>query len=77
VANLRDGLKVMRRAQQDVEYLLLLAKARGWDAARVRSAVAAAFADDPQAPVPAFSQLTLARLTELRERVAATIRQAR
>ena len=37
VASLR--LKALRRAQQDVEYLVLLAKARGWDREQVGAAI--------------------------------------
>src|SRR5437762_1424834 len=39
IASLR--LKALRRAQQDVEYLILLARARRWDRAQVSAALRA------------------------------------
>ena len=65
-------LKIARRCQQDVEYLHLLAACKGWDRDRVRRAVSK-YADDPDAPLLRFDKLPLAKLIELRTRVAATI----
>ena len=65
-------MKVLRRVQQDLEYLHLLAAKPGWDRARVRLAVAA-YADDPAAPVLSFEKLSLEKLDEIRRRVAATV----
>lgn len=67
-------LKTMRRAQQDIEYLFLLAGQKGWDRNLVRQAVAG-FADDPSAPVLNFTKLSADRQRELRQAVAATILQ--
>ena len=44
-----------RRAQQDIEYLHLLAGQKGWDRNLVRQAIAA-YADDPAAPVLLFDE---------------------
>ena len=65
-------LKILRRCQQDVEYLHLLARSAGWDRPRVRRALMK-YADDPSAPVLRFNKLTLDRWIELRKAVAATI----
>ena len=65
-------LKLARRIQQDIEYLHLLGRCKGWDRHRVRRALAA-YSDDPAAPVLTFNGLTLDRLNELRRRVIATI----
>jgi len=65
-------LKAMRRAQQDVEYLNLLAAKKGWSRNRVRRALAA-WADDPDAPSPRFTKLTAERLFELRRALARAI----
>jgi len=67
-------LKAMRRAQQDVEYLNLLAAKKGWSRSRVRRALAA-WADDPDAPTLHFTQLTAERLFELRRSLAGAISQ--
>ena len=65
-------LKLMRRVQQDVEYLHLLAGKDGWDRARVRAALAE-YADDPAAPVWTFEKLTLSQWDDIRDRVVQTI----
>ena len=64
-------LKVLRRIQQDMEYLHLLAAKPGWNRSAVRQALSA-YADDPQAPVLSFTKLSLEKLEELRRAVAAT-----
>jgi len=58
-------LKAMRRAQQDIEYLNMLAAKPGWSRVKVRRALAA-WADDPAVPVLTFKGLTAERLVELR-----------
>jgi hypothetical protein len=65
-------MKVARRAQQDIEYLHLLAAQKGWDRHLVRKAIAA-YADDPAAPVLEFTKMTPEQQFELRESIAATI----
>jgi len=65
-------LKAMRRAQQDIEYLNLLAARPGWSRSRVCRALAA-WADDPAAAVPTFEKLTADRLVELRKALAAAL----
>lgn len=65
-------MKVARRAQQDIEYLHLLAAHKGWDRALVRKAIAA-YADDAAAPVLEFAKMTPEQQFQLRESVTATI----
>ena len=65
-------LKAMRRGQQDIEYLNLLAAKKGWNRQRVKQALAA-WADDPQAGVLYFKSLTYNRLLELRRAVVAAL----
>jgi glycosyl hydrolase family 123 len=65
-------LKAVRRAQQDVEYLNLLAAKKGWTRVKVRQALAA-FADDPSAHVLKFDRLGADRLFELRKAVAQAV----
>jgi hypothetical protein len=65
-------MKVLRRSQQDIEYLNLLAAEDGWNLPAVRRAIAP-YADDPAAPVLLFDKLTAARQDELRRSVAATL----
>jgi hypothetical protein len=65
-------MKVMRRAQQDVEYLQLLSQAKGWTREAVRQALAA-YADDPAAPSFMFSKLTPERADALRASVVQTL----
>jgi hypothetical protein len=62
-------MKVLRRCQQDVELLMLLAAAKGWDRPRVRAALAP-YADDPAAPVLTFNKLTFDKMLQLRSAVA-------
>ncbi|HUU28669.1 MAG TPA: fibronectin type III domain-containing protein [archaeon] len=62
-------LKAIRRAQQDVEYLNLLAAKKGWSRNKVRRAMAA-FADNPEESGLTFDGLTADRLFELRRAVA-------
>ena len=66
-------LKAIRRAQQDIEYLDLLAAKPGWNKARVRQALAA-WADDPQAPVLTFKKLTVGDLFDLRKAISGALR---
>ena len=65
-------MKVARRAQQDIEYLYLLASQKGWDRDLVRKAIAV-YADDPAAPVLEFTKMSAERQFEMREAVVATI----
>ena len=65
-------MKVMRRCQQDIEYLQLLSAAKGWGRDVVRQAVAA-YADDPAAPVLMFKKLTPDQADQLRATVARTL----
>ena len=65
-------MKVMRRAQQDVEYLQLLSQAKGWTREAVRQ-VLAAYADDPGAPSFMFRKLTPERANALRAAVVQTL----
>ena len=65
-------LKTMRRAQQDIEYLYLLAGQKQWDRAAVRRAIAA-YANEPDAPVLTFATMDAAKQFQLRSAVAATI----
>jgi len=65
-------LKAIRRAQQDVEYLNLLAAKKGWSREKVLRAVAP-WADDAGAAHLTFSNLTAERLFELRRAVAAAL----
>ncbi len=70
VAGLR--LKGIRRAQQDVEYLILLSARTGWSNSRVRQALAA-WADDPGAVALTFNNLSVDRIHQLRQAVAAEL----
>lgn len=65
-------LKLLRRAQQDIEYLNLLAARPGWSRDAVRRALTP-FADDPDAPLPTFDRLAAPRARELRRTVVATL----
>ena len=65
-------MKISRRCQQDIEYLHLLARCKGWDRLRVRRALMP-YSDDPTAPLLRFSGLSLDKMDELRRRVVATI----
>ncbi|MFH1070076.1 MAG: hypothetical protein V1794_10705 [Candidatus Glassbacteria bacterium] len=65
-------LKVIRRAQQDVEYLNLLAARPGWSREMVRKALAR-WADDPQAARLSFSGLTVEELFNLRRALVAAV----
>lgn len=62
-------LKMIRRAQQDVEYLNLLAAKKGWNYYRLRRALAP-WADDPEVWPYSFFKLDSDRLVELRRTVA-------
>ena len=68
-------MKILRRCQQDVELLMQLAGARGWDRARVRSALAP-YADALAEPVLTFEKLTFDRMLQLRAAVVRTIAAA-
>jgi hypothetical protein len=65
-------LKAIRRAQQDIEYLNLLAAKKGWNRLKLRQALAR-FADDPKAPVLRFDNLSNESLYEIRRAVAAAL----
>lgn len=65
-------LKTMRRAQQDIEYLYLLAGQKQWDRAAVRRAIAA-YANEPDAPVLTFTKMDAVKQFQLRNAVTATI----
>lgn len=65
-------LKTMRRAQQDIEYMHLLAAKQGWDRATVRQALAP-YADDPEAPVLEFYKMDASRQFGLRRALTATL----
>ena len=62
----------MRRAQQDVEYLMLLAASNGWSRSKVRQALAG-WADDPEAETLTFKNLTVGRIMDLRAAIAAEL----
>ncbi len=61
-------LKVIRRAEQDIEYLHLLAESRGWSRKEVQEALRS-YADDPTAALLTFEKLTLQQLFQLRQAV--------
>ena len=65
-------LKILRRAQQDLEYLHLLAGRGGWDRARVQRALATWSGQDGS-PLLSFDELSLDKWEELRRAVVATI----
>ena len=75
-------LKAFRRGQQDIEYLMLLAKKKGWDRAAVAHAVARVAhlageitqQSEEDAGAVAFRNATDADLDQLRLRVAAALR---
>ena len=67
-------MKLLRRCQQDIELMMQLARARGWDRPRVRSALKP-YADDPGAAVLTFDKLTLDRMSHLRAALVATLTQ--
>lgn len=68
-------MKLLRRCQQDIELLQLLATAKGWDHARVRAALAPA-ADDPSALVFSFRKLSSDRMNQLRAALLETLQNA-
>ena len=75
IAGLR--MKAMRRAQQDIEYLNLLASCKGWDRDQVVNALSK-HADNPEGHSGfTFSKLSEEDLNRLRESVAATIDASR
>jgi len=65
-------MKIMRRAQQDIEYLQLLSQAAGWTRDTVRQALAT-YADDPAAPSFMFKNLTPERADAIRAAVVQTL----
>jgi len=65
-------LKAIRRAQQDIEYLNLLAAKKGWSYLKLRRALTP-FADDPTAWPLSFRHLDSRKLLELRRAVAAEL----
>ena len=75
-------LKAFRRGQQDIEYLMLLAKKKGWDRAAVAHAIARVAnlaggitqQSEEDAGTVAFRNATDADLDQLRLRVAAALR---
>jgi hypothetical protein len=66
-------MKLLRRGQQDVEYLNLLARCRGWDRDQVVQALAVWEDARDTATGLDFSRLSPERAAQLREAVAATI----
>ena len=68
-------MKAVRRAQQDIEYLHLLAESKGWTRARVRLGLRD-YADDPEATHLGFDDLTLDRAGQLRRAVVHAILMA-
>jgi len=67
-------LKLLRRAQQDIEYLNLLAGCKGWDRDQVIQALSA-WADTPDASDGlTFWKLSERQAAELRDAIAATIK---
>ena len=67
-------LKAIRRSQQDIEYLNMLAAGKGWSRAKVRKALAA-WADDSQAPVLTFKNLSADRLFKLRGSIQKALKE--
>ena len=65
-------LKAIRRAQQDMEYLNLLAAKKGWSYRKLRRALAP-YADDPTAWPYTFFRLDSEKLLRLRRAVAAEL----
>ncbi|MEA2062201.1 MAG: hypothetical protein U9P14_00760, partial [Gemmatimonadota bacterium] len=65
-------LKAMRRAQQDIEYLNMLAASNGWDRPRVRRALKA-WADKPREPAATFGSISEEQMFQLRKAVVAAI----
>jgi len=66
-------MKILRRAQQDIEYLNLLAAQKGWGRDGVVEALRP-FADDPEAVDGLkFTKLSAEKLARLRQSVAAAI----
>lgn len=61
-------MKAVRRAQQDIEYLHLLAASPEWTRGRARQALRE-YADAPEAPHLSFEYLTLDRIHQLRRAV--------
>ena len=75
IAGLR--MKLMRRAQQDIEYLNLLAKSKDWSRDRVIQALAK-YADNPDSASGfTFNKLTNAGMYRLREAIARSIEAAK
>jgi hypothetical protein len=75
-------LKAFRRGQQDIEYLMLLAKRKGWDREAVTHAIAQAVhlavgitqESDEDAGAITFRNTSDAELDQLRLRVAAALK---
>ncbi|HYF49216.1 MAG TPA: glycoside hydrolase domain-containing protein [Planctomycetota bacterium] len=66
-------MKILRRAQQDMEYLNLLAGMKGWSRDGVIEALRP-WADNPESVTGlSFTKMDAAKLAKLREAVAATI----
>ena len=65
-------LKLLRRSQQDLEYLYLLSRAKGWDRPAVRAALSE-YADDPSQPLWTFGKLDSAARAQMLERVKRTL----
>jgi hypothetical protein len=69
-------MKMMRRAQQDIEYLNLLAQSKDWDRERVISALSK-YADNPESLSGfTFEKLSNGGMHRLREAIAQTIEAA-
>jgi hypothetical protein len=65
-------MKIMRRCQQDIEYLHLLAGTAGWDRPRARRALLP-LSDQPDSPVLSFSRLSSQQWLQLRQDLMATL----
>ena len=65
-------LKALRRVQEDIEYLDMLAAKPGWNRLKVKEALRA-WADDPAAPQLTFSKLTLDDIYSIRRAVVSEL----
>lgn len=65
-------MKYLRRGQQDLEYLHLLAARPGWSRERIRLALKA-YADDPDAAILRFRNMSAAKRQQLRDAVVASL----
>ena len=65
-------LKALRRVQEDIEYLNMLAAKPGWNRLKVKEALRA-WADDPAAPQLTFANLTLDDIYSIRRAVVSEL----